>query len=212
MTDREINLGEDRLRQPARLGLVFGSIGVVFGDIGTSPLYALREALSHTTHGHAVLRGDVLGVVSLLIWTLTIIVTFKYVFLLMRADNKGEGGILSLVTLVEHALGRRGGFALLLGIVGAAFFFGDAMITPAISVLSAIEGLEVINPGFKGYVVPLTLAVLATLFAVQFRGTAGVAKFFAPVTTVWFVVIAIMGLSHILHDPEILLAFNPAYG
>src|SRR5688500_2386536 len=117
MTDREINLGEEgqAARQPARLGLVFGSIGVVFGDIGTSPLYALREALAHATQGNTVLRSDVLGVVSLLIWSLIIIVTFKYVFLLMKADNKGEGGILSLVTLVEHALGRRGGFALLLG-------------------------------------------------------------------------------------------------
>jgi len=214
MTDREINLGEEgeTARKPARLGLVFGSIGVVFGDIGTSPLYALREALSHISQGNMILRSDLLGVVSLLIWSLIVIVTFKYVFLLMRADNKGEGGILSLVTLVEHALGRRGGFALLLGIIGAAFFFGDAMITPAISVLSAIEGLKVINPGFDGYVVPITLAVLATLFAVQFRGTSGVAKFFAPVTTLWFVVIAAMGLLHIVHDPEILLAFNPAHG
>jgi KUP system potassium uptake protein len=214
MTDRETGAGENGQvsKQPARLGLVFGSIGVVFGDIGTSPLYALREALAHTTSGGTVLRSDVLGVVSLLIWSLIVIVTFKYVYLLMKADNKGEGGILSLVTLVEHALGRRGGFALFLGIVGAAFFFGDAMITPAISVLSAIEGLKVINPGFDAYVVPLTLAVLATLFAVQFRGTSGVAKFFAPVTTLWFIVIAITGLAHIFHDPEILYAFNPAYG
>jgi KUP system potassium uptake protein len=214
MTYRETAAGENGQvsKQPARLGLVFGSIGVVFGDIGTSPLYALREALAHTAGGEAVLRSDVLGVVSLLIWSLIIIVTFKYVYLLMKADNKGEGGILSLVTLVEHALGRRGGFALFLGIAGAAFFFGDAMITPAISVLSAIEGLKVINPGFEGYVVPLTLAVLATLFAVQFRGTSGVAKFFAPVTTLWFVVISITGLAHIIHDPEILFAFNPAYG
>jgi KUP system potassium uptake protein len=214
MTDRETGAGENGQvsKQPARLGLIFGSIGVVFGDIGTSPLYALREALAHTTSGGAVLRTDVLGVVSLLIWSLIVIVTFKYVYLLMKADNRGEGGILSLVTLVEHALGRRGGFALFLGIVGAAFFFGDAMITPAISVLSAIEGLKVINPGFEGYVVPLTLAVLATLFAVQFRGTSGVAKFFAPVTTLWFIVIAITGLAHILHDPVILYAFNPAYG
>src|SRR5688572_28863769 len=163
MTYRQIDtVGDDgeASKQPARWGLVFGSIGVVFGDIGTSPLYALREALSHAADGEAVSRTDVLGVVSLLIWPLIVIVTFKYVFLLLMSDNKGEGGILSLVTLVEHALGRRGGFALLLGIVGAAFFFGDAMITPAISVLSAVEGLEVINPGFESYVVPLTLVVL----------------------------------------------------
>jgi KUP system potassium uptake protein len=215
MTDRpfeEVGDSDRASRQPARLGLVFGSIGVVFGDIGTSPLYALREALSHAATGEAVSRLDVLGVVSLLLWSLIIIVTFKYVYLLMRADNKGEGGLLALVTLVEHALGKRGGPTLLLGIVGAAFFFGDAMITPAISVLSAIEGLKIINPRFEDFVVPLTLAVLATLFAVQFRGTAGVAKFFAPVTTLWFAVIAIMGLSHVIHDPEILFAFNPAYG
>jgi KUP system potassium uptake protein len=215
MTDRQSEaVGENGQvsRQSAQLRLVFASIGVVFGDIGTSPLYALREALSHATTGEAVSRTDVLGVVSLLLWALIVIVTFKYVFLLLKADNKGEGGILSLVTLVEHALGRRGGFALFLGIVGAAFFFGDAMITPAISVLSAIEGLTVINPGFESYVVPLTLAVLATLFAVQFHGTADVARFFAPVTTLWFAVIALMGLSHIVHDPEILYALNPAYG
>jgi KUP system potassium uptake protein len=215
MTDRPLeDVGENGqlAKKPARLGLVFGTIGVVFGDIGTSPLYALREALTPVTAGDTVAREDVLGVVSLLLWALLIIVTFKYVYLLLKADNKGEGGILALVTLVEHALKKRGGIALFLGMIGAAFFFGDAMITPAISVVSAIEGLRVINPRFEDYVVPLTLVVLATLFAVQFRGTAGIAKYFAPVTAVWFLIIAIMGVSHIIHDPEILLAFNPAYG
>jgi KUP system potassium uptake protein len=196
-----------------RAKLAFASIGVVFGDIGTSPLYALREALHHVTENSgADLREAVLGVVSLLIWALLVIVTLKYVVLLMRADNKGEGGILSLVVLVESTLKRKGGIVLGLGIVGAAFFFGDAMITPAISVLSAVEGLEVINPNFEPFVVPITLAVLFTLFLFQYRGTAGVASLFAPVTTLWFVTIAILGLFHIGDDFEIFYSLNPLYG
>jgi KUP system potassium uptake protein len=192
--------------------LAFGSIGVVFGDIGTSPLYAMREALHHVVDAGGDLRAAVLGVVSLLIWALILIVTLKYLVFLMRADNKGEGGILSLVVLVETLLKRKGGFVLALGIIGAAFFFGDAMITPAISVLSAVEGLKVINPRFESYVVPLTLAVLITLFLFQYKGTAGVASLFAPVTTLWFVVIGLMGVFHIGDDAGILLAFNPLYG
>src|SRR6185503_10274011 len=176
MTERQFGeLGGPILvsKRKAKLGLAFGSIGVVFGDIGTSPLYALREALAHSIQGDTIARADVLGVVSLLIWALLIVVTLKYVFLLLEADNRGEGGILALVTRLEHSLKKRGGVALFLGLIGASFFFGDAMITPAISVLSAIEGLKVINPAFADYVVPLTLVVLATLFAVQFRGAAG---------------------------------------
>jgi KUP system potassium uptake protein len=194
--------------------LAFASLGVVFGDIGTSPLYAMREALHHVIRvaPGADLRASVLSVVSLLIWALILIVTIKYVILLMRADNKGEGGILSLVVLVQNHLRRKGGLLLALGLVGAAFFFGDAMITPAISVLSAVEGLKVINPRFEPFVVPLTLVVLFTLFLMQYRGTAGVAALFAPITTVWFVVIAAMGLIHIGDDPQIFLAFNPYYG
>ena len=199
-------------RNPASLTLAFASIGVVFGDIGTSPLYAMREALHHVVAAGGDLRLAVLGVASLLLWALILIVTLKYVMLLMRADNKGEGGILSLVVLVETVLKRKGGIVLALGIVGAAFFFGDAMITPAMSVLAAIEGLEVINPAFGPYVVPLTLAVLVTLFLFQYHGTAGVASLFAPITTVWFIVIGSMGVVHIFDDPEIYLAFNPAYG
>ena len=192
--------------------LAFASIGVVFGDIGTSPLYAMREALHHVTAAGGELRLSVLGVVSLLIWALLIVVTLKYVVMLMRADNRGEGGILSLVVLVEKLLGRKGTFIVGLGIIGAAFFFGDAMITPAMSVLSAIEGLKVINPVFAPYVVPLTLAVLLTLFLFQYKGTGGVAKVFAPVTFVWFIIIAAVGLRHIADDLEIFLALNPAYG
>ena len=194
------------------LKLAFASIGVVFGDIGTSPLYAMREALHHVVAAGGDLRAAVLGVVSLLLWALFIVVTIKYVIMLMRADNRGEGGILSLVVLVESILKRKGGIILGLGIVGAAFFFGDAMITPAMSVLSAVEGLNVINPRFADFVVPLTLAVLFSLFIMQYRGTAGIASVFAPVTFVWFIVLAVVGLSHIFDDFEIFRAVNPAYG
>jgi KUP system potassium uptake protein len=196
-----------------RLKIAFAALGVVFGDIGTSPLYAMRESLLHVTgDGGFDIRSGVLGVVSLLIWALILIVTVKYVMLLMRADNKGEGGILSLVALVQNAMKRKGGIVLALGLVGAAFFFGDAMITPAISVLSAVEGLGVIDQRFDPVVVPLTLAVLFSLFLFQYRGTAGVASFFAPVTAVWFAVLGLLGLYHIGDDLEIFLAINPLYG
>jgi KUP system potassium uptake protein len=195
-----------------KLKLAFASLGVVFGDIGTSPLYSMREALHPVVTAGGDLRIAVLGVVSLLLWALVLVVFLKYVILLMRADNKGEGGILSLVVLVETLLKRKGGIVLALGIIGAAFFFGDAMITPAMSVLSAIEGLKVIDPRFEAFVVPLTLAVLITLFTMQYRGTAGVASIFAPVTAFWFFVIGLMGLAHIGDDLEIFAAFNPLYG
>jgi len=205
--------GETPERSQNTLKLAFASLGVVFGDIGTSPLYAMRDALHHVTDANPDgFRDSVIGVASLFIWALIIIVTFKYVFLLMRADNRGEGGILSLVVLVESVTKRKGGLALFLGIVGAAFFFGDAMITPAISVVSAVEGLTVINSSFEPYVVPLALAVLLFLFLVQYHGTAGVAAFFAPVTFIWFLVLGVLGLMHIGDDPAILNAFNPLYG
>jgi KUP system potassium uptake protein len=214
MTDHSTNGTTEHDEQSAtRMKLAFATLGVVFGDIGTSPLYAMREALHHvTSDGTLDIRAGVLGVVSLLIWALILVVTIKYVMLLMRADNKGEGGILSLVVLVENVLKRKGGIVLALGLVGAAFFFGDAMITPAISVLSAVEGLSVIDARFEPVVVPLTLAVLFTLFLFQYRGTAGVASFFAPVTAVWFAVIGLLGLYHIGDDVEIFLAINPLYG
>lgn len=208
-------LAEDARPDSARatVKMAFATIGVVFGDIGTSPLYAMREALSHVVDDPASnLRDSVLGVASLLIWALILIVTIKYIILLMRADNKGEGGILSLVVLVETVLRRKGGFVLGVGIVGAAFFFGDAMLTPAISVVSAVEGLSVINSNLEPFVVPLALVVLVTLFLFQYHGTAGVASLFAPVTAIWFVVIGIMGAVHIADDPEIFFAFNPLYG
>ena len=195
-----------------KLKLAFASLGVVFGEIGTSPLYSMREALHPVVAAGGDLRLAVLGVVSLLLWALILIVFLKYVILLMRADNKGEGGILSLVVLVETLLKKKGGIVLAMGIIGAAFFFGDAMITPAMSVLSAIEGLKVIDPRFEAIVVPLTLAVLITLFTMQYRGTAGVASIFAPVTAFWFFVLGLMGLAHIGDDLEIFTAFNPFYG
>ena len=194
------------------LKLAFASIGVVFGDIGTSPLYAMREALHPVVSAGGDLRAAVIGVASLLIWALILIVTLKYVVFLMKADNKGEGGILSLVVLVETLLNRKGGIVLALGMIGAAFFFGDAMITPAMSVLSAVEGLKVVNEGFTPYIVPLTLAILVSLFLFQYKGTAGVASLFAPVTFVWFFTLGVMGIVHIFDDLEIFHAFNPAYG
>ena len=196
----------------AKLKLAFASIGVVFGDVGTSPIYTMREALRPVVATGGDLRLAVLGVVSLLLWAIFIIVTLKYVVILMRADNRGEGGILSLVVLVETLLKRKGGIILGLGIVGAAFFFGDAMITPAMTILSAIEGLTIINPGFEPFVVPMTVAVILTLFTFQYKGTAGVASIFAPVTMIWFVALAIIGLIHISDDLEIFKALNPLLG
>ena len=195
-----------------QLKLAFASIGVVFGDIGTSPIYTMREALIPVTHAGADLRLSVLGVISLLVWALILIVFLKYVIIIMRADNHGEGGILSEVVLVETILKKKGGYVLGLGIVGAAFFFGDAIITPAISVLSAVEGLSVISTVFDPYILPITLGVLFALFLYQFKGTAGVARLFAPVTLVWFLALAVLGILHISDDLEILRALNPAYG
>jgi KUP system potassium uptake protein len=206
------NNQNQRLFTGPQLKLAFGSIGVVFGDIGTSPIYTMREALKPVMGGQVDLNAAIYGVVSLLIWALLLIVTIKYVLIIMRADNHGEGGILSEVVLVETLLGKKGGWVLGLGMVGAAFFFGDAMITPAISVLSAIEGLEVINEGFAPFVVPLTLAVLITLFVFQYKGTSGVAKLFAPITFIWFLVLAALGLVHIGDNLAIFSAFNPTYG
>lgn len=199
-------------KNSAMLKMAFASIGVVFGDIGTSPLYTMREALRPVVAAGGDPRMSVLGVVSLLIWGLLLIVTLKYVIIIMRADNHGEGGILSQVALVEGLLKNKGIYVMLLGIIGAAFFFGDAMITPAISVLSAVEGLSIINPAFSSFVLPIALAVLIVLFVYQYQGTSSVAKLFAPVTFLWFVVIGAMGLSHILADPEIFAAINPYYG
>lgn len=191
--------------------LTLGSIGVVYGDIGTSPLYALRESLAHTA-GVGAHDENVLGVVSLLIWALFLIVTIKYVIFVMRADNRGEGGTLALMALAQSAIGRKSIGVLFLGILGASLFTGDAIITPAISVLSAVEGLKLVTPAFDHYVLPITFVILISLFMVQSHGTGRVAGFFGPIMVVWFLSLAALGLSHIGDAPRILHAFNPLHG
>jgi KUP system potassium uptake protein len=197
--------------RPNLWALSLGSVGVVYGDIGTSPLYAFREAVVAAVETGPVTRDIVLGVLSLILWALIVVVTLKYVLILLRADNNGEGGTLSLTALATRALGRRTAMVFLLGVIGASMFLGDSVITPAISVLSAVEGLKLVTPAFDHSVVPLTIVILFGLFAAQSRGTARVASFFAPVMVVWFVAIAIAGLLHIRDDPGVLAAINPAY-
>ena len=192
--------------------LMLGSIGVVYGDIGTSPLYALREAIV-AAGGQAGNVGPqaVLGVLSLILWALFVVVTLKYVLILLRADNHGEGGTLALMALAQRAVGRGAGAIVLLGIISGALFYGDAVITPALSVLSAIEGIKLVTSTFDPYVVPLTVVILLVLFAVQSRGTARVAAFFGPVMCIWFAVIAVAAVPEIVRHPEVLLALNPLY-
>jgi len=195
-------------------GLAIGSVGVVFGDIGTSPLYAFNAAIGQAMHD-PMTRPAVLGVVSLAIWALLIVVTVKYVLFVMRADNKGEGGVLSLMALAQRALGKRTRVVFLLGVIGAALFYGDAVITPAISVLGAFQGLHDI-PQIRNMVTPheITIAafvILVGLFVVQARGTASVAKLFGPVMVVWFIAIGAIGAMHIVDDPGVLLALSPHF-
>lgn len=191
--------------------LMLGALGVVYGDIGTSPIYAFREALVAASGGEAASREAVLGVLSLIVWALAIIVTVKYILFVLRADNRGEGGTLSLMALAQGSFKKPSLFILGVGICGAALFFGDAVITPAISVLSAVEGMRVITPAFDPYVVPLTLVILAVLFAVQRFGSGRVAAVFGPVTAAWFLAIGISGLIHIADAPSILAALNPLH-
>ena len=195
------------------LPLAVGAIGVVFGDIGTSPLYALKEAFG-SAHGLPLTQANVLGVLSLMFWSLVAIVTIKYAIFMMRADNRGEGGIMALMALVLRGSSKDTGgrfFLMALGIFGAALFYGDGMITPAISVLSAMEGLEVATPLLKPYVIPLTLAVITVLFTFQQLGTAKVAALFGPIMVLWFAVLAILGVMNIAHDTAVLRALNPLY-
>jgi KUP system potassium uptake protein len=190
--------------------LMIGSIGVVYGDIGTSPLYALREAVVAASGPSGVVTTQaVLGVVSLILWALIIVVTLKYVVILLRADNHGEGGTLALMALAQRAVGSHAGIIVLLGIISGALFYGDAVITPALSVLSAIEGIKLVSEAADPYVVPLTVVILLALFAAQSRGTARVAAFFGPIMCVWFAVIAIASFAPIARHPEVLLALNP---
>ena len=193
--------------------LMLGSIGVVYGDIGTSPLYALREAVVAASSGDPgrVTPIAVFGVVSLILWALIVVVTLKYVVILLRADNNGEGGTLALMALAQRAVTRAAPTIVLLGIISGALFYGDAVITPALSVLSAIEGIKLVTATFDPYVVPITVLILLALFAVQSRGTARVAAFFGPIMTIWFGVLAIGAIPPILHHPEVLYALNPIY-
>ena len=192
--------------------LTLGSIGVVYGDIGTSPLYAFKESLSTASAGGQPTADAIIGVISLILWALMSIVTLKYVIFLLRADNQGEGGTLTLMALAQRGWQGNTYIIVVLGMLGAALFYGDAVITPAISVLSAVEGLKVITPAFDPYIVPLSLVILVALFVVQSRGTAKVAAFFGPIMAVWFVALAIGGLIPIAESPDILAAINPSYG
>jgi KUP system potassium uptake protein len=193
--------------------LMLGSIGVVYGDIGTSPLYALREAVAAASGGDPtrVTPIAVFGVVSLILWALIVVVTLKYVVILLRADNNGEGGTLALMALAQRAVTRAAPTIVLLGIISGALFYGDAVITPALSVLSAIEGIKLVTATFDPYVVPITVVILLALFAVQSRGTARVAAFFGPIMTIWFGVLAIGAIPPIMRHPEVLYALNPIY-
>ena len=193
------------------LPLVVGAIGVVFGDIGTSPLYTLRQVFGGS-QAMPLTPANVYGLLSLVFWALIVIVTFKYVVLVMRADNRGEGGQLALTALISHGLGRNNRLRWWLvgfGIFGAAMFFGDAMITPAISVLSAVEGIEIVTPALKDYIVPVTLAIMVALFAIQKHGTASVGKLFGPITILWFLTLAVLGVLQIIEHPTVLGAISP---
>ena len=192
--------------------LILAAFGIVFGDIGTSPLYAFKIALAVAAGDHHPSRPDILGVLSLMLWTLALVVTVKYVLLVLRADNRGEGGILSLLALLDpkgREGGRRRGAVIVLGLAGAAFLFGDGAITPAISVLSAVEGLEVAAPQLHHWVVPITCLILMALFAIQCTGTARIGRLFGPVMVIWFIVLAGMGIAWIAAAPDVLNAFNP---
>ena len=192
--------------------LTLGAIGVVYGDIGTSVLYAVKEVFGS---GHVPFTPDnVYGILSIFFWTLTVIVSLKYVLLVLRADNNGEGGLVAMLALASQSVKDKPQLRrvlLVVGIFGTCLFYGDGVITPAISVLSEVEGLEVVSPAFKRYVIPLTLIILFCLFAVQKRGTSGIGKFFGPITLVWFACIALLGLVHIQSNPAILWAISPHY-
>ena len=190
--------------------LTLGAVGVVYGDIGTSPLYALKEVFAHGRLD--ITQANIFGVLSLVFWTMTVIVSVKYVLLILRADNNGEGGLIAMLALASQAVKERPALRrrlLVLGIFGTAIFFGDGVITPAITVLSAVEGLGVVAPGLHDYIVPLTLVVLTLLFAAQRFGTGGIGKFFGPVTVVWFAVLTVLGVIHIADNPSVLFALSP---
>jgi KUP system potassium uptake protein len=195
------------------MALAFGTLGIVFGDIGTSPIYALRESFEHSEL--VVAPDTAYGVASVVFWSLVIVISLKYLFLVMRADNRGEGGILALTALVmptpDRPMTKIGGAVITLGVFGTALLYGDGLITPAISVLSAVEGFEVATTAFADWVIPVSIAILVALFAVQRRGTAGIAKVFSPIMVVWFTVLGALGLREILGHPKVLRAVSPSY-
>ena len=197
------------------LFLALGALGVVYGDIGTSPLYAFRESF-HETHGIPVTPNNVLGILSLIFWALVTLISIKYLIFVMRADNRGEGGILALTALVNRIrpVARRTPRyrLILLGLFGTALLYGDGIITPAISVLSAVEGLEVATPALQPYIIPLTIAILVGLFLFQSQGTERVGKVFGPATLLWFIILALLGIRWIVHQPQVFMAINPYYG
>jgi KUP system potassium uptake protein len=191
---------------------LLGVLGIVYGDIGTSPLYAMRAALLHFDEG-GIEKWEILGILSLIFWALMLTVTLKYVLIILRADNRGEGGIMALMALAQRSAQTQRGRLIIamIGITGAALFLGDGMITPAISVLSAVEGLKVINPVFEDVVMPITLVVLIALFLVQYRGTGSIGAFFGPICAVWFGTLGVLGLVEALHNPAVFAALNPYY-
>src|SRR4249919_1395928 len=202
--------GEGRQRI---LPLVIGAIGVVFGDIGTSPLYTLKEAFGHQYGLHPD-QANVLGLLSLVFWAMLMIVTIKYVMVVMRADNRGEGGILALMAVVQRSLPIASPLAYtvgVLGVFGTALFFGDGVITPAMSVLSAIEGLQVVAPSLERFIIPATAVVLALLFSIQKRGVARMGSLFGPITVVWFLSIGMLGVVQIVQNPSVLHALDPTW-
>jgi KUP system potassium uptake protein len=193
--------------------LALAAVGVVFGDIGTSPLYSLKEAFS-PAHGIPLTEQSILGVISLLFWAIVIVVSVKYVMFVMRADNNGEGGVLALMALALRSVDPKkklAGLLMMLGIFGACMFYGDAVITPAISVISAVEGLAIAAPHLSHLVLPLTIVILIVLFWIQRHGTAMVGRLFGPIMVVWFVVIGLLGLAHIVQSPNVIRALNPYY-
>ena len=194
---------------PARAALALGALGVVFGDIGTSPIYALRESLRAA--GPAAGEATVFGVLSLVFWAVVLVVALKYVVLVMRADNQGEGGTMALLSLALPVAGRLRPLLLVVGLAGASLFFGDAMITPAISVLSAVEGMALVAPHVSHFVVPIAAVILIVLFGIQSRGSGKVGKLFGPVMLAWFVLLAVTGVVHIVDRPDVLAALDPRH-
>ena len=209
----EISRQEGGHKKGASFSLMLAAIGVVFGDIGTSPLYALKECFS-PEHGIPFSNEAVFGVISMVFWAFAIVVSLKYVMFVMRANNHGEGGILALMALALRTAptgSKRSLVIIMAGVFGACMFYGDAIITPAISVLSAVEGMEVISPDFTRYIIPVTIVILVALFVIQKKGPAVVGNLFGPVMLVWFVVIGLMGLYQVIDNPSIFAAVNPIY-